>query len=158
MSKKISFIFALFILLMPVLSFAQTEGEAGTENKKTLTITILPQPSETDDCDGLITGGDTGLEEKYANGKCLAQKIQTGKIHYRDIPYFIGYIIKFLLSVGWAVAVVMIIAGGYQYVLSGFGVEEKEKGKKTIILAVTGLAIITFAWLMVDTFIAFLTS
>lgn len=146
MPKILSIIFTLSVLLTPSFTFAQT------------TTTLLPEPNLMETCEGLISGGDTGLESTYAGGKCLAEKIQTGKIHYRDIPYFIGYFIKFLLSVGWALAVVMIIVGGYQYVLSGFGINEKEKGKKTIIWAVSGLAVATFAWFMVDTFIAFLTS
>ncbi len=149
MKKIISAIFALQILVLPMSAFAQTT-------------TLLPESEELlGECQGLITGGDTGLESKYypdSRAICLAEKIQTGKIHYQDIPYFIGHIIKFLLSVGWALAVVMIIIGGYQYVLAGFNSGDKEKGKKTLIYAISGMAVATFAWFMVDTFIAFLTS
>lgn len=173
MQKIISLIFAALVLLAPVGVFAQTttllpagdDAEECQENCRS----VFPNDNagfsdciekclSVSDCEGLITGGDTGFEATYADGKCLAEKIQTGKIHYRDIPYIIGHIIKFLLSVGWALAVVMIIYGGYQYVLGGFGAVDKEKGKKTLIYSVAGLAVATFAWFMVDTFIAFITS
>lgn len=145
MQKLLTLICSIYMLFTPVAAFAQTT-------------TLLPESTGDSACQGLITGGDTGLESAYTDGACMAEKIQTGKIHYRDIPWLIGYLIKFLLTVGWSLAVVMIIVGGYQYVLSGFGVNEKEKGKKTIIYALAGLVVATFAWFMVDTFIAFITS
>lgn len=88
----------------------------------------------------------------------LAEKIKTGNIHFVDIPFFIGHFIKFCLEVAGAVAVLMIIVGGFKYVLAGLSPEKKESGKETIKNALMGLTIALLAWLIVDTIINLATT
>lgn len=83
----------------------------------------------------------------------LVEKIQNGTMGFEDIPLFIGHAIKFVLEISGAVAVIMIIYGGLQYVIAAAVPEKKESAKTTIKHALMGLAIAVLAWVIVDTFI-----
>jgi ABC-type multidrug transport system fused ATPase/permease subunit len=59
------------------------------------------------------------------------------------------FVIKQVLSVAGLIAVAFVIWGGYQYVMSGGNDEMAEKGKKTLINAIIGVAIIVLSWMII---------
>lgn len=59
-------------------------------------------------------------------------------------------IIRILLTVTMAVAVLFIIIGGYQYITSAGSEERAGKGKKTLINAIIGLVLIIMAYAIVS--------
>lgn len=87
----------------------------------------------------------------------LGCAIKTGKVSLAMIPYFITYIINFLLSLSGLISVLFIVIGGYQYVYGGLGEGSKDKAKKTITHALMGLAIAILAWSIVNVIINAIT-
>lgn len=93
--------------------------------------------------------------DKYVNGErgklsdALGCAIKTGRISMFMIPYFVTFLIQFLLGISGMIAVIFVIIGGYNYVVGGI-TEEKEKGKKTIQNALIGLIVALCAWIVVN--------
>lgn len=92
-----------------------------------------------------------------AGGACigLADMIRTGNIHSWNIPCFIKYITQVAIGAGGTIAVIMVMVGGYYYMLGGE--EGHSKGKKYITYALIGLAIALMAWIIVDIAVRFAT-
>lgn len=61
----------------------------------------------------------------------------------------IADIITILLGLAGLIAVLFVIIGGFQYVMSGANEELAEKGKKTLTNAVIGVIIIVLAFVIV---------
>lgn len=106
----------------------------------TLTLLFFPLPTHAGVIDTLIP--ETGD---------LAEKIKTGDIGFGDIVKIIGAIIRFVTVIAAAVAVIFVIIGGFQYLISGYSADNKEMGKQTIRYALIGLVITLLAWFIVDT-------
>lgn len=70
---------------------------------------------------------------------------------------FLNYGIKFILIFAGLVAVLFLIIGGYQYIISGGNEEAAEKGKKTITNSVIGLIIIILSYTIVTVIFRSLT-
>jgi hypothetical protein len=87
----------------------------------------------------------------------MACGIKTGRINLSMIPYFVTYIANFLLALIGIVAVLFIVLGGYWYIYGGLS-DDKEKGKKTIINALWGMAVATLSWVLISMIIAAITS
>lgn len=79
----------------------------------------------------------------------LKEKIQSGDIHLSDIPDFISYLIQVGIIAAAMVSFLMLLVGGYQYIVGGLYSEMKEKGKTTLIRAVAGLVISMLAYAIV---------
>lgn len=62
----------------------------------------------------------------------------------------IAVIIRVLLLIGGAIAVLFVIIGGYQYLTSGGNEESAEKGRKTVTNALIGVVLIVLAWVIVN--------
>lgn len=88
------------------------------------------------------------LGEK-SRGSFLGCAISHGKIRLYMVPFFITYLIQFLLSIAGIVAVLFVVLGGFKYVVGGL-IEEKEQGKKYIQNALIGLVVALSAWLVVN--------
>lgn len=67
-----------------------------------------------------------------------------------DIPGLIGYILYLARWLAGSIAVLMIIVGAYQILFSAGDPKGWETGKKTIIWAVVGFAIVLLAEVVVD--------
>lgn len=99
----------------------------------------------------------------YVKGKrkelseALGCAIKTGKIGLFMVPYFITFIIQFLLMIAGLIAVLFMVIGGYHYVVGGL-TEDKEKGKKTILHALLGLIVALSAWMVINFIQVALTS
>jgi hypothetical protein len=87
----------------------------------------------------------------------LAQEL-TDPLGGVSIPVLIGRVIRVALGISGSVALLMFIYGGFIWLTSGGKPEAIEKGKKTLIWAVIGLAIIFTSYLAVDQIIRALSS
>lgn len=79
----------------------------------------------------------------------LACAIKTGKIHFWMIPRFIVYFIEFMIGLSGLIAILFIVIGGYQLVVSG-ATDQKDNAKNTIKNALMGLVIVLVAWVVVN--------
>ncbi len=60
------------------------------------------------------------------------------------------YVIKIALGIAFAIAVLFVIYGGYQYITSGGNEEQATKGKKTLIYAVIGIVVIILSFVIIS--------
>ena len=65
------------------------------------------------------------------------------------MPFFVTYLIQFLLQIAGLIAVLFIVFGGFKYVTGGL-IEDKESGKKAVIHAIIGLLVALSAWIVVN--------
>ena len=69
----------------------------------------------------------------------------------------IGAIIKTILGIVGALALVMVIYGGFMWMTSGGKADQVKKGKDTLVWAVAGLALIFFSYVLVNFVITAMT-
>lgn len=67
-----------------------------------------------------------------------------------DLFVLIKNVVDFIFEIGTAIAIVLIIFGGFTILTAGESPERMEKGRKTIIAAIIGLAIALGSWLIID--------
>lgn len=79
-------------------------------------------------------------------GACLTK----GDCHLKDIPCYIKFIAEYVVGIVGTLSVVMIMVGGYQWIMGGVSEDQKSKAKKTIFYAVIGLIITLLSWLIVN--------
>lgn len=87
----------------------------------------------------------------------LACGIKTGTIHMWMVPYYIRYILEFIIGIAGLVSVGGIVYGGYLYLFAGIS-QDKDKGKKAIQYSVLGMIMTLTAWALVNIIIALVTS
>src|SRR3990170_3903023 len=80
----------------------------------------------------------------------LGDKIKSGDLHLSDIPAFISYFIEMAIILAGIVAFLMIIVGGYQYIIGGVYSEMREQGKNTLTYAITGFVLAMLAYGIVN--------
>lgn len=141
------------------------DGVVGPETWGALLDTVIDQQTKCNDVNGTnpppsdtTPTGKTGAPEcnndpglQYVNGLCLPLGRPTGNglISCSSIGDCVSRVIKVLLTLGGIIAVVFIIIGGYQYMTSAGNEESAGKGKKTLLYAVIGLAVILLAYTIV---------
>ena len=79
----------------------------------------------------------------------VGTKIQDGTVSLNDIPAMIIGLIDMLTKIAGSIAVIMLIIGGFQLILSG-ATEEKESAKKTITYSIVGIIVAFSAWIIVN--------
>jgi len=79
----------------------------------------------------------------------LGCAIKTGDINLWMIPFFITYLINFILAVAGLISVLFIVVGGYRYII-GSAQGKTDEGKNTIMYAIVGLIITLMAWVIVN--------
>lgn len=72
----------------------------------------------------------------------------------RSLPEFVGTIIKWVMGLIGIVLVALFVYGGVVYATSAGNEERIEMGKKIMLYAIIGVAIIAFAFLLTDYIIA----
>jgi type IV secretion system pilin len=92
-----------------------------------------------------------------ASNDILACAIKTGDIHMWMVPFYIKYILEFVIGLSGLVCVGGIVYGGFVYIFSGIG-DDKEKGKNAIMYSVIGLILTLLAWAIVNLVIALVTT
>ncbi len=80
----------------------------------------------------------------------LVDKIKSGDIHLSDIPDFLSYFIQTAIIASGIIAFLMILVGGYQYIIGGVYSEQREKGKQTLTYAISGLVLSLLAYAIVS--------
>lgn len=80
----------------------------------------------------------------------LREKIQTGDIHLSDIPAFISYFIEMAILLAGVIAFIMILVGGYQYIIGGIYSDMREQGKTTLLYAISGFVLALLAYTIVN--------
>lgn len=83
--------------------------------------------------------------------------IKTGYIQMWMIPFYIKYLAEFLIGLAGILCLLFIVIGAYHFVIGGV-VEEKEKGKKTLIYAIMGLALVLLSWTIVNVVLYVITA
>lgn len=89
--------------------------------------------------------------------KTLAEKFTTGCFELKDIPKYITYLTDHILVIVTSMAILFVIYGGYQYIMSPIS-EDKEAGKKTIFHAILGLTVAILAYVIINTALWLVTS
>ena len=95
--------------------------------------------------DGIIP--TTGTGDEAVTG--LARRIQTGTVEVGDVLYFIVKLIDLVSILAGSVCLLMLLYGGYQYMISGLN-DDKESAKKTFRYAITGFVLTFLAYLIVN--------
>lgn len=163
MKKTLPYIVLFSIVLSVYFTFSS--GFAYAQSSTTL----LPQTKEKEtDClntlkdiedlnkfpiEGKADNTDIGKwfgeqTQKFRND-VLACAIKTGKIHFWMIPHFIVYFIEFMIGIAGLIAILFIVIGGYQLVISG-ATDQKDNAKNTIKHALMGLVLVLVAWVVVN--------
>jgi hypothetical protein len=75
-----------------------------------------------------------------------------------DLRQVIGKVINVLLGLSGAVALLMFVWGGFQWLISGGNAKRVESGKNTLIWASIGLVVCFTAYMLVNMLISALTS
>ncbi len=94
--------------------------------------------------------------KKNTSNDILACGIKTGSIHLWMIPYYIRYILQFIIGMSGLAAVGGIVYGGYLYLFAGVS-NEKDQGKKAIQYGVIGMVMTLVAWAFVNIIISLVT-
>lgn len=97
-----------------------------------------------------IVVGDTTKNDILACG------IKTGSMKMWMIPYYIKYVLEFIIGISGLTSVCGIIYGGYLYLFAGVS-QDKDKGKKSIQYGVIGMILTLVAWALVNIIIALVT-
>ena len=175
---------ALWGLLL-IVSFLQFSGAVFADPTTPAPIdtsktgTVLPATSKTVvDCRGLMNEvsknscyvkmkffsgancADTGLtpmiEASVTQSDILACGIKTGTIHLWMIPYYVRYVLQFIIGMSGLAAVGGIVYGGYMYLFAGVS-QEKDQGKKAIQYGIIGMVMTLVAWAFVNIIISLVT-
>lgn len=67
----------------------------------------------------------------------------------QDIEGIISKILGIVVPIVGVLLLIMLIAGGFQYITSGGEVEQANKAKKTLTYAIFGLIVVLGAWLII---------
>lgn len=99
--------------------------------------TVSAQTPQESLCEG--SGGT------YSGGKC-----NNGSAGSKSLPQFFKKLVNVLLFVIGAIAVIMVIVGGFRYVLSGGDQGAVTSAKNTILYAIVGLVVAILAYSLVN--------
>ncbi len=82
----------------------------------------------------------------------------TGLFRSTDSPVqIIGKVIRLLLIVSGAIAVLFVVIGGFMYMTSAGNEEQATKGRKTLIYAIVGIVITVLAYVIVSSIVNLVT-
>lgn len=164
---KFRFLSVLFLFLLAFNAFSPFTVFAAT--------TVLPSTSieTTSGCEYVMLQVSFNVEKvkedvflsrgTYSVGSAalnssdiLGCAIKTGNISLWMIPYFIRYLLEFVLGLSGLIAVAGIVYGGFLYLFAGIS-DDKEKGKKALLYGVVGFGITMVAFAFVNIVIALVT-
>lgn len=134
------------------LVFAQEAGTLLPETKVTdCNLQVKIYESGVFELDGEVVTARKWFASKTNESKnnFLACAIKTGKIKFWMIPFYIVYFIEFVIGISGLVAVLFLVVGGFQLIMSGAS-EGQEKAKNTIKYALIGMVVVLVAWVLVN--------
>ena len=97
-----------------------------------------------------------GRERSYIE-KHNIRTTDLGNIELFDLPRYIKHISNFMTLLAIPVVVAMIVYGGYRYIIGGV-IGDKENAKTVITKALTGLMVVIFAYVIVESVLVAFTS
>jgi len=136
MIKKIK---SILISLTAVITFALTAAIPATVMAVDCTSGTSVDPNSTNTC--LCQGSNIDFSNATANQNCDNGSSSVGKL--------IRTIINVLSVVIGAIAVIMIIIGGFRYITSGGSAEGTKAARQTIVYAIVGLVVVALAQIIV---------
>ena len=124
---------------------------------------ILPtaEGEDVDSCKKLFEDNTSSdlrakLKDRKDVSKILGCGIITGDIHMWMVPYYIRYLLEFIIGIAGLIAVGGIVYGGFVYIFSGVS-EDTDKGKKAITYGIIGMVLTLLSWAIVNIVIALVT-
>jgi hypothetical protein len=122
-------LFLLAIGFIPQRAFAQAYSEcsAGT------TLSLIPSGSD------------------------FIEMWRTGNFTWVDLLDYALYLLCVMVNYAGYVAVLVVIIGGYQYIIGSLS-DDKESGKKTIKNGLLGFTIVVMSWFIVDLVISIMNA
>lgn len=140
------------------------QNQQAVKNANRLGGTLIPKTDKSiDQCFTLLRDVNVDLDSAKSNfvkrddayvGDVLGCAIKTGDIKFWMVPYYVRYILEFIVQLGALAAVGGIVYGGYLYMFAGIS-EDKDKGKTAIMYSVAGIVVMAVAWAVVNVFISF---
>ncbi|PIR54781.1 hypothetical protein COU74_03470 [Candidatus Peregrinibacteria bacterium CG10_big_fil_rev_8_21_14_0_10_36_19] len=167
-SSFVSVVFAAEAELTPTEQAINLDSQRGT---------ILPQTTiETvEDCDVLMFYVSTNREiakqtvakrtplinvpngpQNVTSSDVLACGIRTGNIKLWMVPFYVRYILEFVIALSGLITVGSLVYGGYLYLFAGIS-DDKDKGKNALKNGVIGIVLTLSAWGIVNVFMALVT-
>ncbi len=119
---------------------------------------VLPRTTKsTKECFEFLRKESANLENKLKSTSIkqaekddiLGCTIKTGQTELWMLPFFVTYLINFVLALAGLIATLFIVIGGYWYII-GSAQGQTDKGKNTILYAIIGLVVSLLAWIIVN--------
>lgn len=124
----------------------------------TPTPTTSGDNSVSDDTGGGPSDLCGGANMTVVNGICVPKTCSGGVCSTTRFADLVSRVVLILLTVSGLVAVVLIIIGGFQMILSRGNEESAKKGKQTLTYAVIGLVVVIMSFAIVSIITGTLTS
>lgn len=86
----------------------------------------------------------------------LGCALTTGDVKMWMVPFFIRYMLEFIIGLAGLIAVGGIVYGGYLYLFAGLS-DDKDKGKNAIKNGVLGFVLVLTSWAIVNIVISLVT-
>lgn len=102
-------------------------------------------------------GAGTANGKSFEYQDVLACGIKTGDIMMWMVPFYIRWILEFVIGLAGIASVGGFVVGGYFYLFAGIS-QDKEKGKNAIKNALIGLTLTLTAWAIVNIVISLVSS
>lgn len=93
-------------------------------------------------------------DDKKGNNTSKSTVSLPNPLGITSVPVLIGRIIKGALGIVGSLALLMFVYGGFVWMLSGGNSEKVQTGRKTLVWAAIGLAVIFTSFILVDKIIS----
>ncbi len=107
------------------------------------------------DPDALKTYLDTASKNDIE--ALLGCALKSGEIQFWMVPYYVIFVMEFVIELAGLIVVLMIMVGAYYYIAGGL-TDDKEKGKTIITYALGGFVLTLSSWILVNILLLALTS
>lgn len=87
----------------------------------------------------------------------LGCALKSGEVQFWMVPYYIVFIMEFVVQLAGLIVILMIMVGAYYYTAGGL-TDDKEKGKTIITYAIGGFVLTLSSWILVNILLLALTS
>jgi hypothetical protein len=159
--KKLTRIFTSALIMLLMSSSIASATNTILPNPEGIDITTVTEKECLNIVNGYLEFEDMSkqlvIDGKDQQDLLLACAIKSGKIKFWMFPFFIRYILQFLISLSGLLAVLMVLVGAYYYIAGGI-TDDKEKGKKIIQYALGGLVLVLLSWFIVNLLLLILTA
>ena len=139
--------------IMRYVNSHTTDSTEVIDGKKIVTLSIKKDISERNKQIG-ITNDQQLIFVSYT--QVLGCAVTTGDIKMWMVPFFIRYVLEFIIGIAGLLAVGGVVYGGYLYLFAGLS-DDKDKGKNAIKNGILGFIIVLTSWAIVNIVISLVT-